>query len=143
MQITEQSRRGLVNPATRAEYRRRQQSLYELSVETLLRRRAQDGDEQFAAQASPSSNNRARSLLDLLHEAQVDIRQGVAPRTARAENATCACASQQSRTGHAAEREQNAAGTGAIARSGNHQTHSGTNRHRNALIVPPAPRMPR
>jgi len=80
LNITEQARRNLVNPATRAEYRSRQQSDYEIYIETLLRRHEQEGNEKFAVQALAAvEQSRARSLLDLLSESQVDIRRGVAP----------------------------------------------------------------
>lgn len=80
LKIIEQARRTLVNPATRAEYRSRQQRLYEIYLETLLQRREQEKNETFTAQAwEVIEQSRARSLLDLLSESQVDIRQGVAP----------------------------------------------------------------
>ncbi len=80
LDIIENSRSRMVNPATRADYRSSKQSYYEIYIEALLRQREQGGDERLTAQALETVERaRARSLLELLTEAQTDIRQGVNP----------------------------------------------------------------
>ncbi|HEX7771411.1 MAG TPA: tetratricopeptide repeat protein, partial [Pyrinomonadaceae bacterium] len=53
---------------------------YEFEIEVLMRLHQQRPDEGFAAAAiEVSEKSRARSLLDLLHEARAEIQQGIEP----------------------------------------------------------------
>ncbi|MFN0120148.1 MAG: CHAT domain-containing tetratricopeptide repeat protein [Blastocatellia bacterium] len=76
--IVENTRDSLIDPLMRAGYRGGKQTLYELFLETLLRRPEAARDPRLAAQALASVERaRARTLLELLTESHIDIRQGV------------------------------------------------------------------
>ncbi len=78
LRIIESSRTGLVNPEARANFRSDKQSYYEVYTDVLAQRAAQQNNPHLAAQALESVERaRARSLLDLLTEKRIDIRQGV------------------------------------------------------------------
>jgi CHAT domain-containing protein/tetratricopeptide (TPR) repeat protein len=73
-------RAGIADPETRASYFAQAQRNYEFYVDLLMQMNAQHPGKGFDAAAfEASEHDRARSLLDLLLEAHVDIRQGVDP----------------------------------------------------------------
>ncbi len=76
----EQVRSSVVSQALRASYLASQQEAYLLSMEIAMRLHRQDPSAGHAAAALESSERaRARSLLEMLTEARVDIRRGVDP----------------------------------------------------------------
>ena len=78
LSIIENSRTGLVNPETRANFRSDNQRYYEIYTDVLAQRAIRQNNSAIAAQALESVERaRARSLLDLLTERRIDIRQGV------------------------------------------------------------------
>lgn len=73
-------RAGLLSPDVRATYFATVRYQYDLLVDLLMRLHRQRPDAGFDARALEASERaRARSMLDLLAEAQVDIRQDVDP----------------------------------------------------------------
>jgi CHAT domain-containing protein/tetratricopeptide (TPR) repeat protein len=77
---TESSRAALASPQVRATALASQQPLYSLLIDVLMRKHAKDpsGDDDVAA-FEVSERSRARSLLELLREARVEVRRGAAP----------------------------------------------------------------
>jgi CHAT domain-containing protein/Tfp pilus assembly protein PilF len=77
---SESVRAGLLSPDVRATYFATVRYQYDLLVDLLMRLHRQQPDAGFDARALEASERaRARSMLDLLAEAQVDIRQDVDP----------------------------------------------------------------
>ena len=77
---TESSRAALASPQVRAMALVSQQPLYELLIDVLMRRhqaRPSGGDDVAAFEVSERS--RARSFLELLREARIEVRRGAAP----------------------------------------------------------------
>ncbi len=80
IKLFESSRATVGSQDLRASFRGKSQDYYEALIETLMRRHQQDSTGEFAARAfQASEQSRARSLVELLNEAQADIRQGIAP----------------------------------------------------------------
>jgi CHAT domain-containing protein/Tfp pilus assembly protein PilF len=78
--IVESLRSKVASQGLRASYLASVQKYYELGVDLLMRLRKEHPSEDFAAAALHlCERGRARALLELLTEARVDIRQGVAP----------------------------------------------------------------
>jgi CHAT domain-containing protein/tetratricopeptide (TPR) repeat protein len=79
LKLIEKSRSGLVSVDLRSSYRSTVQNYYELQLEALVRQFEQQHDNRLASQALEAFERaQARGLLELLNEAQADIRQGVA-----------------------------------------------------------------
>lgn len=71
-------RNGLVNPDMRLDYYAHVHQYREFYVAVLMRMHKAQGDDRFAATAfEVNEHTRARVLIELLAEAQVDIRRGV------------------------------------------------------------------
>lgn len=86
LNIVESLRSKLASQDLRASYFASKRSYYEFYIDLLMRlheRRPADGYDAAALQASERA--RARSLLDLLAEAKVDVQQGIAPELKRRE----------------------------------------------------------
>ncbi|MGH9843441.1 MAG: CHAT domain-containing protein [Blastocatellia bacterium] len=78
--IIESLRAGIANPEWRATYYGSKQAYYDLYIDLLMQSgRQSSSTEQQAAAIHASERARARSLLDLLAEARIDIRGGSAP----------------------------------------------------------------
>lgn len=78
--IVESLRSKLVSPELRASYFQTVQDYYELYIDILMQHHQQAPTEGYDAQALHASERaKARSLLELLSEANADIRQGVDP----------------------------------------------------------------
>jgi CHAT domain-containing protein len=77
---TESIRINLKSQQLRTSYLASIRQYYEFEIEVLMRLHQQRPNEEFAAAAiEVSEKSRARSLLDLLHEARAEIQQGVDP----------------------------------------------------------------
>lgn len=84
IRLTESERATVGSRDLRAGFRGKEQALYEAWIESLMR---QNTAGQFAARAfEASEQSRARSLVELLNEARVDLRQGLAPELAARED---------------------------------------------------------
>lgn len=78
--IAEELRTNVDDPDLRASFFASQQDYYEFYIDLLMELHQQQPGAGYAAQAlQVSEQARARSLLDLLNEAQADIRTGVDP----------------------------------------------------------------
>ena len=78
--IVEDYRTYLISPEFRTTYFSFQQHIYETYIDILMQLHQQDPTKGYDAQAFyASERSRARSLIELLSEANVDIRQGVDP----------------------------------------------------------------
>jgi CHAT domain-containing protein/Tfp pilus assembly protein PilF len=78
LEITENLRARMTSEAWRASYLAKVRDGYELYVDVLMQLEETDGEVGYAALALRASEMaRARSLLDLLSEARIDIREGV------------------------------------------------------------------
>jgi len=78
LKIVESQRLKLLSQALRASYRASVQKFYEFYIDLLIRFHELNPDQGYAALALEASERaRGRSLLELLLEARVDIRQGV------------------------------------------------------------------
>src|SRR5213078_3773973 len=80
LESIESLRAALTNPDLRASFLGSQREAFELDIDLqmeLERREPGQGHVQAALEASERA--RARTLLDLLHEARADIRRGVDP----------------------------------------------------------------
>ena len=76
--IVEEFRNYLVSPELRTTYFSSYQHIYEKYIDILMQLHQQDPTKGYDAQAFyASERSRARSLIELLSEANVDIRQGV------------------------------------------------------------------
>ena len=80
LKITESIRTELLSPETRASFLAEGQDAYRFSIDLLMRGNGAGQPARDVALAFQiSERQRARSLLDLLAEARVDLRQGVDP----------------------------------------------------------------
>ncbi len=80
IRIVESLRTKLTSPELRASYRASAQQYYDLYVDVLMRMGKRQPRSRLIAEAlQVSERARARSLLELLTEANADIRQGIAP----------------------------------------------------------------
>ncbi|EDX74254.1 tetratricopeptide repeat domain protein [Coleofasciculus chthonoplastes PCC 7420] len=78
--IVENYRTYLISPDFRTTYFSSQQNIYETYIDILMQLHQKDPTKGYDAQAFyASERSRARSLIELLAEANVDIRQGVDP----------------------------------------------------------------
>ncbi|MCP4661513.1 MAG: CHAT domain-containing protein [bacterium] len=78
--VIESMRAGVAAPNLRAVFLSSQRRAYELSIDLLMKAHAAEPDRGHAQAALGASERaRARSLLDLLHDAGADIHQGTAP----------------------------------------------------------------
>ena len=77
IQLIESGRATIGSQELRASYREKSQVLYEAWIESLMQ---QGATNQFVARAFEAcEQSRARSLVELLSESRVDLRQGIAP----------------------------------------------------------------
>jgi CHAT domain-containing protein/Tfp pilus assembly protein PilF len=84
--LVESVRSNVASQELRASFFATVRNYYELSIDILMRSHTADPSAGYAAEALQTSERaRARSLLDLLAEARIDIRQGVDPRLAERE----------------------------------------------------------
>jgi tetratricopeptide (TPR) repeat protein len=80
LKLVESIRAGVVSKELRASYFASAQSQYDFYIDLLMRLNQQDPSRGYEAAALQAAERaRARSLLELLAEAQADIRQGVDP----------------------------------------------------------------
>jgi CHAT domain-containing protein/tetratricopeptide (TPR) repeat protein len=80
LHVVESLRAGVISQQLRAAYFASKQHFYEFTIDLLSELdRKQPGQDYAALALQTSERARARSLLELLEESQVDIRQGVDP----------------------------------------------------------------
>jgi CHAT domain-containing protein/Tfp pilus assembly protein PilF len=80
LEITNSSRQKIANPEWRASFLASRQPFHELYIDLLMRLHQREPGKGHDAEALTASERaRARSLLEILTEARVDIRQGVDP----------------------------------------------------------------
>ncbi|NEP12623.1 MAG: tetratricopeptide repeat protein [Symploca sp. SIO2C1] len=80
VEIIESLRTKIASPELRTSYFATQQDVYELYIELLMQLHSSNPSQGYDAKAlHASERSRARSLLELLIEANADIRQGVEP----------------------------------------------------------------
>ncbi|WP_427159847.1 CHAT domain-containing tetratricopeptide repeat protein [Aliinostoc sp. HNIBRCY26] len=80
IKIVEKLRSQIVSQELRTSYFATVQDYYQLQIDLLMQLHKQQPNQGYDAQALQASENaRARSLLELLNEANADIRQGVKP----------------------------------------------------------------
>jgi len=80
LSITESIRAKVANPDLRASYLASKRNFYELYIEILMQLDQRQPSKGYDAEALESSERaRARSLLEMLVEARVDIHQGIDP----------------------------------------------------------------
>jgi len=80
VEIVEDVRTSVASPELRAYFLASVQDYYELYIDLLIRLHHQDPNSGYEGEAlRVTERSRARSLLDLLAEAQPDIQQGVSP----------------------------------------------------------------
>jgi CHAT domain-containing protein/Flp pilus assembly protein TadD len=81
IEIIESLRAKVVNQDLRASFLATRQDYYELQIDTLMALHQSRKDGGFAAEAFQASERaRARGLLEILHEAGADIREGADPK---------------------------------------------------------------
>jgi len=87
--LIETIRASFYEPELRVSGLARAQDYYELEMDLLVRLNESQPDQKLIASALETSEQaRARSLLDLLAEARIDIRQGITPELKEREQAT-------------------------------------------------------
>jgi len=80
VEIIESLRTKIASPELRASYFATQQDIYEFYIDLLMQLHQQNPNQGYDAKAlHVSERSRARSLLELLTEANADIRQGIEP----------------------------------------------------------------
>ncbi len=80
IRLIEKARTNVGSQELRATYRARAQKIYEILLETLVRQHERNPAGGFVERAFEVSElSRARSLVEMLDEARVDLRQGIAP----------------------------------------------------------------
>jgi CHAT domain-containing protein len=85
LRLTEELRASILGPSARSKYVAVAHQRYALLVEVLMALHAREPGHGWDAEALGASETaRARSLLDVLTDAQVDTREGVAPELANA-----------------------------------------------------------
>lgn len=85
--IIENIRKEVASPELRTSFFATKQDYYELKINILMEMHQKDPSKDYDAQAfNTSERSRARTLLELLNEANADIRQGVDPNLLEQEN---------------------------------------------------------
>ncbi len=86
--IIESLRANITNPTLRASFLSVKHDVYQLNVDTLMALHEAEPDKHYDLKALEASERaRARTLLDLLNEADAEIHQGIAPALLERQNA--------------------------------------------------------